>query len=210
MARLSQAEALGKLFGGVARVRLLRFFLFNPDEPHTPAEIASRLKLTPGAVKKELPGLARAGFIMRKSVVLETGKLVRGKAVRKKKSGWALDPEFPSLVPLRQFLLETALRAKDDVAQKIRPVGKLRLVIISGIFTGEWDSRLDLLIVGEAIRENQLQNAIKSIEAEIGRELRYAILSTRDFYYRSAIKDRLIRDVIDFRHERVIDRLGLL
>ena len=47
------------------------------------------------------------------------------------------------------------------------------------------------------------------MEAEMGRELQYATLSTEEFFYRRSIGDRLVRDVVDFPHEVLVDRIGL-
>ena len=47
------------------------------------------------------------------------------------------------------------------------------------------------------------------LEAEIGKELAYAVFDTPDFLYRANMYDKLVRDVIDFPHEKVLD-IGIL
>jgi hypothetical protein len=47
------------------------------------------------------------------------------------------------------------------------------------------------------------------MESEIGKELRFSSLNTEDFKYRHGVCDRLIRDVLDYQHEVVVDRIGI-
>ena len=47
------------------------------------------------------------------------------------------------------------------------------------------------------------------LEAEIGKEVRYAWMSTSDFFYRLNMSDRLLRDMFDYPHAIVLDRLDI-
>ena len=47
------------------------------------------------------------------------------------------------------------------------------------------------------------------IEAEVGKEIKYAILETDDFKYRLGVGDRLIRDIMDYPHDVALDKLGM-
>jgi hypothetical protein len=57
------------------------------------------------------------------------------------------------------------------------------------------------------LKKNIIEKNIRSIEADVGRELNYATLETEDFLYRAGTSDRFIRDVFDYPHERMIDKL---
>lgn len=46
------------------------------------------------------------------------------------------------------------------------------------------------------------------LEYNLGRELRYAALDQEDFKYRHSIGDKLVRDVLDFEHMVVMDKMG--
>jgi hypothetical protein len=69
--------------------------------------------------------------------------------------------------------------------------------------------RADLLIVGNNLKRNVIDRVIKNLEAEIGRELAYAVMETGDFNYRLAACDKFIRDVLDYPHSVIIDKIGL-
>ena len=48
-----------------------------------------------------------------------------------------------------------------------------------------------------------------ALEAELGREIRYAFFTTPDFRYRLGVYDRLLRDVFDYPHRVLLDKIGL-
>jgi hypothetical protein len=71
------------------------------------------------------------------------------------------------------------------------------------------EPRVDLLIVGDDINFSKLENVIKTIEAEVGREIVYSAFETEDFDYRYGMHDRLIMDIVDFPHTTLVDKLGI-
>ncbi len=85
----------------------------------------------------------------------------------------------------------------------------MRLVVLSGLFSGALESKVDILIVGDRMEEKPLATAIHALEAELGRELRYACFSSDQFKYRMGVYDRLLRDVFDYPNRIIIDKIGL-
>ena len=67
------------------------------------------------------------------------------------------------------------------------------MVIVSGVFIQNPDSRVDMLIVGDKIKKNKVENEIRKLEAEIGSELTYAVFDTKEFSYRLNMYDKLTR-----------------
>ncbi len=188
-------DPLAKLFGSSARVKLLRLFLFNEEEWFTPSEAAFRAKAGKAAVRKEILSL----FAI--------------KALRKKagKGGtrYAANPKFAHYEPLKVFLRTSSGVDDESISTTLRRAGQLRLVALSGLFTGVPESKVDLLIVGDKLDERALASIIHTLEAELGRELRYASFTTEDFRYRVGVYDRLIRDVLDYPHRLVLDKIGM-
>jgi hypothetical protein len=88
-------------------------------------------------------------------------------------------------------------------------VGRIKLFIASGIFIQEWDTRVDLLVVGDDLNLSRLDVVMKSLEAEIGKEIIYSAFETSDFEYRYGMHDRLIRDIFDLPHTTLVDKLGI-
>lgn len=192
------ADGLEKLFGTPARVKLLRLFLFNPRQSFSLRDIAVRSRVGEAEVRKEVAALRSVGMIE----PARRGRLL-GRQVR-----FSLSTKFEYAAAMQNLLLNAPKRA-GDITKRLRGIGTIRLVVLSGIFIGEWEERLDMLVVGDKITERRLRERVRSLEAEIGKEIRYALLSSEDFYYRLNMNDKLVRDVLDYPHTILLDRLNI-
>lgn len=188
-------KPLAKLFGSPARLKTIRLFVFNQDTAYTLADIAERTKLGKDAVRRELTELLSAGLVRKKSPQAP----VRYQA----------NPRFEHLSALDVFIRTTTNVRPKSIIADLRKAGALRLVVLSGHFTGILEPQIDLLIVGDNLQERMVASTVHALEAEIGREIRYASFATADFRYRLGIYDRLLRDVFDYPHRILIDKIGL-
>ena len=199
-------KELSYLFGSVARVKILRLFVFNPAEAYAIQDVVKRTKITPKYARKELSSMEKGGILKKNKLVVEGGK-----TKKKTETAWSLDSKFPYIEPLQGFLFATLELSGKDILKKIRSAGVAKVVIISGLLLGEWcpESRVDLFVVGDGLNEKRLAGAIQTIESEIGREIRYTALSVEDFKYRLRARDKLIRDILDYPHFMLRDNLGI-
>jgi hypothetical protein len=203
-------EILGKLFGSEAKTKIIRLFLFNPEAVYNARDISSRTDIKGIQIRTALKSLVKTGLIRKKSVPKETksNKKVKPKTRKIKEIVYFLDQKFPYADTLSNLMFAASIKADDHLAARIIPAGKIKLIIASGIFARQNDARLDLLIAGDDINEGKLARIIKLIETDIGHELAYSNLTTADFHYRLGLHDRLIRDVIDFDHIVLTDKIG--
>src|SRR5947207_1751785 len=124
-------DILSNLFGSEARVKILRLFLFNPDQPLDILAIAIRTKARKSQIRSEIRALLKV-------------KLIKKRAFRskgKKTAGWILNQEFPYLSSLRDLLLHNISLQKENVLKKLNRIGRLKGVVLSGVFIQDWDSR---------------------------------------------------------------------
>ena len=202
---------MSKIFGGDERVKVMRLFLFNPEMLFSLDQIIGKAKISVKVAKSEIAALEKAQMIKsRKSVQLVKTKR-RGKAVEIKKRVvcWYLDPKFEYLLPLQNLLINTRPLRKEEILKRLSNVGKLKMVIVSGVFIQNPDSRVDLLIVGDNLKRGALDRVVKTMEAEIGKELVFASFETSDFHYRLGMYDKLIRDILDYPHQKLLDKLNI-
>ena len=190
------ADPLQKLFGSDARVKLLRLFLFNPKQTYTVPDAAQRSRVHERTARKELALFASVGLIKRSPT--RSGSGLR----------YTLNADFEYLTVLQNLLLNAPARAK-DIYGRIRTAGTVKLIIVAGVFMGEWEGRLDVFVVGDRIKERVLRTRMRKLESEIGRDLRYALLGSEDFAYRLNMNDKLVRDIMDYPHRIVFDRLNI-
>jgi len=197
-------DILGKLLGGVARVKIMRLFLLNPIQGFEPADVADRSRIGLAIARRMTGQLAAMDLVRKRSFVKEVTNKRTGKVKKKRTSGWFLNHEFPYIDELRGLLVEGDFFKHADLVKRFRPAGRIHLLVVSGIFMQHSDNRLDILIVGDNIRKAAIQKTISVLESELGRELSYAVFDTNDFKYRVSMYDKLIRDVFDYPHERLI------
>ncbi len=182
----------------------MRHFLMNPDAKYTVKDLASRAKVSLSSARKEILVFKKADLI--KETI---ASVTNSRGVVKKAKGVMLSPTFPYQVTLGDLLLQPQTIDKPAISKRFKQIGKIKLLIISGILTGNPDSRVDLLIVGKDVDTKKLERAMREVEADIGRELAYAAFDTDDFLYRMNMYDKLIADVLDYPHERLIDSLSV-
>ena len=188
-------DPLARLFGTPTRLKLLRLFLFNDDLAFGVPDATYRAKAPKDVAKKEIALLLACGIIRKK--------------LAKQGTAYAADKRFAHYDELKTFLRTTTDVSDAHILTALKKAGALRLVTLSGLFTGAIESKIDILIVGDKLEEKPLTNAIHALEAELGRELRYATFSTEEFRYRLGVYDRLLRDLFDYPNRTVIDKLGV-
>lgn len=188
-------EPLAKLFGSPARLKMLRLFFFNQDAFFTLAEVALRTKTSKEITRKELADLVAAGVLRKKGE--------RAQAL------FQTNPKFEHLAALSDFIRETTTVRPQMVVNGLRRAGTLQLVALSGLFTGVIEPQVDLLVVGDALEDRAVLQTVRTLEAELGREIRYASFTVADFRYRRGVYDRLLRDVFDYPHRILIDKIGV-
>ena len=204
-------DVLGKLFGSESKVRIMRLFLFNPEMSFDLESIAARAKATLSVARHEVAALRKGRFIKGRAFIKRPSRTdgAKGNGMRKKAGGWVLNPVFPYLRQLRALLIDSGLIKGDELVRKLSGAGRLKLLITAGLFNQNDDSRVDVLLVADHLRRGTLQNAMRGIEAEIGKELRYAAFETSEFRYRLSMYDKLVRDILDYPHKTVLDKIGL-
>ena len=189
-------DTLTALFGSAAKIKLLRVFLFNTGMTFVVKDLATRTGCKSPLVSRELNVLIKADIVRKRQGV--------------KGITYVLNEKFPYLDPLKNLLTVASIQADESLSKRFAGAGRIKLIIAAGVFIQNWESRVDLLIVGDDLNITKIENIIKSIETEIGKEISYSAFETQDFQYRIGIHDRLIRDILDYPHIKLIDRIGMI
>lgn len=205
-------DELAKIIGSAARVKIMRLFLFNENEIYNVDDVVKRSRVTKAIAQKELLSLFKADFLEKKQATFEIeSKTKTGKvSVRNKKAlGYFLNKKMSLVEPLRNLLIDVGLIKGKDLIQRFAKAGRLKVLVLAGVFLDEAESMADLLIVGDNIKKASVEKTIQEIEAEIGKELRYSIFETSEFKYRLEMYDKLVRNIFDYPHDLLVDKLRL-
>ena len=190
----------------------MRLFLFNENEVLAAEEVAQRSRVSKTVAQTEVRQLEKANFLIKKPTTVQvTTKTKTGKeSVRNKKtSGYVLNKKMSLVEPLRNLLIDVGLIAGKDLIKRFAKTGKIKLLVLAGVFNDGEDAMVDIMVVGDGIKKPAVEKAIHEIEAEIGKELRYAIFDTSEFRYRLEMFDKLVRNVFEYENEILVDKLGL-
>ena len=179
-------EIIGKLLGNQARVKIMRLFLLNKDKGFIKKDVVKRSRVSPNLVGHELRLLSSVGFIKKRGLL------------------WHFEPSFKYAVEFENLLINTDTLDKEMIVSIFKKVGRVKLLVLSGVFIKDKTSRVDLLIVGDRMKKSKIEECVRKLEAEIGAEIVYATLETKEFVYKVNMYDKLVRDILDFPHEVVL------
>ena len=202
-------DLLGKVFGSVERVKLLKLFLFRGSDPIDKDDIAEFTRIPKTKITREITNLEKIGFLKKASFFKDVEDKRQKKMIKKRVVGYRADTQFQYFKHLKQLLINTSPIDDKELIKRLSKVGKLKGLIISGLFLQESDSIVDLLIIADEVKKAPFNNLIKTLESEIGTSIRYTLLSVKDFKYRISVYDRLVRDVLDYEHIVIHDKLGI-
>jgi hypothetical protein len=199
------ADPLSILFGSSSRVKLLRFFLFNPSKEFTFEDMCKRARLVRRTARTEITALEKAGVITKRTILVTSPESPK----KTKAVGYGLNLKFPELQALQTFLFETAPIDGKNLLTHLRKAGTIDFLAVSGVFVHDFEQRLDVMVAMKKLSQAKIENAIRSLEAEIGIEIRYISMSSEDLLYRVGMFDRLTRDVFDYKHQILVDKIGV-
>lgn len=224
-------QQLAKIFDSSARVKIMRLFLFNDKAPFDIQDIAKRSKVSVPTARKEVKILGDVGFLKKKTFTKEvkltpksktskttkkntktstSAKKTAQKIQKKKVQGWALNNGFPLADPLKKLLVDSELVKTKELPKRFEAAGKIKMLVLSGIFMKDDERSVDMVVVGDKIDMRKLQKTMQTIESEVGKELRYSVFTPKEFQYRIEMYDQHLLDIFEYPHERVVDKLKLL
>lgn len=207
-----------KFLESVPKARVLRLLLQNPQRLFPLPEIAKKTRVSHAAAKRELRRFLEMGVAIEKRGVNagvslpaseieeppKSAKRARAKSV----ISYGIHPSFGALEELRRFIAKTSGVSEKTVLQKIKALGKMKLVLIAGALIHQESSRTDLLVVGNQIPKNRLNEFLNEMELDIGKPLHYTVMSEEEFSYRRNMYDRFLRDVLESPHRILVNKLG--
>ena len=180
---------LARLFDSPTRIKLIKFFALQPDERLTAKAVAPTLNTTKQKLQPELGALVRAGVL-----VARPGK---GGV----QYGW--NRAYPHAFALHQFMSATTTPEDKVIADMFRALGA-SLVVAAGILADETRGAVDLLIVTRRPKDQKIAVAIRKLEGMAAIPIRYAVLGVEEYQDRMQAFDRMLRDIVDFRHRVVL------
>jgi len=181
-------EILGKLFSGnngEARVKIMRFFLSNMESGFESKEVAEKLKLKSDVARKEIASLITATFLEKESVK------------NSKNLFYKVNNNFEYFSTLYNFLFDYENMNKKIIFEKFKKIGRIKLFVFAGVFVGEAESPVDILIVSDNLKQKELDKTLNEMRIIFGRELKYLIMDIDEYNYRHKMFDKILHIVLE-------------
>lgn len=169
---------------------VLGFLLIAPGRAFSAKELSLRLKLSVDAVDKAASSLTKQDYL--KSFQVNNTVL------------YMLNLRHPQVPLLKQELLKSEKPWDDELFTNLRKLGQLTGIFLSGLFVGQNQPPVDLLLVGKANLQ-KLDAFLKNSQKLFGRELNYSIMGQEEFVNRRDTFDRFLKDIFDYPHIVVLD-----
>lgn len=190
------SETLEVLFGSRAKARLLRFFLQNTEREYSLSEISKKNMVSRELARKELNILKDIRFVSER--------------VKKGKKYYIFNQDFPFFPELRSLIIKSNIYPQCRSLGKVKNIGDVKLALISGTFLNYPRSKADFLVVANHVSRARLNNLIKNLEAEIGKEISYVLMNNEEFQYRLNMMDRFLLDFLEGPHDEIVNKLPKL
>lgn len=183
---------LEHLFGSRTRLKLLRLFVTHPNERFFVREMSRKIDERLNSVRRELANLERIDLV--------------GSATTDKKRYYQLNTKCVLYPELRALIIKARLAIEQDLIQKLKKAGAISYLALTGVFVGQEDTKVDILIVGRCNR-SKLQPIMKRLQENFDREIRYAVMSRKEFDYRRDITDKFLFDILENKKVTLIDAI---
>jgi len=202
---------LSKLFGSNSRVKILKAFLFHPDERFYIRQLSRDLDLQVNSVRRELENLEEFGLLISESAsgADKPDALVEEKnSDHQEKKYYRVNQNFPIFEDVKGLIIKSQILHKDDFAKDLLKTGSIKLLVLAGVFVNDFKSPTDVLIVGK-VNKDKLLKVIRDLENELGREVNFTLLTAVEFKYRRDIADVFLYNFLEKEKIIVIDEIGI-
>lgn len=193
---------LDNLFGSRVRIKILKLLYRQHPAALAMSDLAVRVQEPVFIVRRELTLLQQISLIR---------KVRNGRAGHE---NFGLNEEFDYFTELRDLILKPSPVETNHLVKRISGLGRVKLAVVAGIFVSQpgdtvYETPADLFVVGDDIDRGKLNKFLKSLEAEMGTEIRFGIMEKDEFKYRYEMFDRFLRVLLEGPHRKIINKLEI-
>lgn len=187
------SDVLEAILGSKEKMRLMRFFLQNPEHEYAADDIAQRNMLLARKMRKELNSLVKIKFVLTKK--------------KKGKVQYTLNQGFIFYPELKNLIAKDNLFPQSKSLDKVKTLGNVKLAVISGAFINYHKSKADMILVIDEVNRSKLKSLMNNLEAEIGKEVDFVLMNNEEFKYRLNMLDKFILEFLEGPHEEIINKI---
>jgi hypothetical protein len=196
---------LEHFFGSKTRLKLLKVFFRSPDRSFYVRELARLIKTQLNAVRREISNLQKLKIIRTSTAGDSQGE----ESGTERSKYYQVDELSPLFAELRALLTKSEVLEEQELVEEIKKKGgKIKLFLLTGLFTGEKDINTDIMIVGR-LKPLILSKIIRRYENDLGKNIRYTFMTEEEFKDRRHIGDRFLFAIFEAKHVFVVNELDV-
>ncbi|MBU3924305.1 hypothetical protein KJ854_00010 [Patescibacteria group bacterium] len=182
-------------FGSKFFVRILKLFIQNSESVFTQAEVGEKVKGKIDAISKTLRQLSRVKFIISKNT----------KGAKK----YQLNQRFLYLPEIKKLVLKEAPMADNAVSSTLKKISEIKFAAVGGVLLGNQKGSVDLLAVSDKLNKSKFKKIIENLEAEIGQEVNFTLMDSKEFLYRFDLYDKFIMAMLEEPNMVIVNKMKL-
>ncbi len=176
------------------KLRLVKTLILNPKSEFTASEVARKIKFPRRKVDGELKKMEAFGMIKKHS--------------HKKRKSYFVNRHFIFYPELKAMIGKCNIVPGSKTLQSIKTAGKVFYAVLTGIFIDDKKSAVDLLVVGDNLNKSKIRKTVANIEVDIGREIRFMTMSSKEMFYRMEMLDKFIGETMKAPNIVLVDKLN--
>jgi len=192
---------LEHLFGSKTRVKLMKIFINNQDKSYFIRELTRIIDTQINAVRREIDNLIQFGMI----IELAENNNVKRPGLKRKY--YTINKTFPLLNELTVLITKSMFLLDNPLDKELVQLGDIHYLSFLGRFINKPESSIDLFIVADNIDKNQLNKVIYEAEKRLGFDIRFTVLTLKDYQYRQDIADKFLSSVQSAPQQIIIDKI---
>lgn len=162
---------------------VLAFFLAGPPRGYSVKELSKRLHMQSRKLGQSLNHFEKLS-------VLEHYTKARA-------DFFIINRRHKLLPQIKEKLKKDLSAYNDELTKAILSLGQIKGAYLSGIFSGNTQSPIDILIVGK-VNKSKLASFLESCSKMAGVEVNYCVMDMDEFVMRRDTYDRFLKDIFDY------------
>lgn len=191
---------LDAIFGSAVRVKILNFLLISPAAKHYSSQLSTALGIAASSLRHELANLVKAGLIREDKDGSGSGK-------NRERKTYSINENFLLYPEIKALFVKAQILFSEKFLEGLRKACQPKFLALTGLFTNYPEAQTDLIVAGQ-IRRGPFLRLINELEADLGREVKFTILSEAEFLYRRDIMDIFLYNILEGKTVVLIDEIS--
>lgn len=175
---------LEKLFVSKVRIKLLKLFLYNPDEAYHVRGLTREIDEEINAVRRELERMSKIKFLRSERKGNRLLYMVR--------------KDFPLFNELLAMIYKE-FGLGEKLITNYKNIGDVKFCWLTKFYTkriAKTDKDVDLVLIGDDLNYDLLANIVKDAEKETGRQINYTVMGEQEFTVRKQRGDAFVMNLL--------------